>query len=123
MEKWKTREKKVIKGKNLGIQALPEFVNIFMKSNSVSTSKGKSHFLMRKVKQRAAKGSSEEHKESSKEKSEDVKQLETKLKELQNKISWFEEKEEEAFHNKGQLSKLYELGVIDSDGEYKVGSG
>ena len=41
------RRKTLIESQNLGITAKHEFINIFRKSNAVSTVKGKSHFLAR----------------------------------------------------------------------------
>mmetsp|Transcript_24092 Transcript_24092/g.27791 ORF Transcript_24092/g.27791 Transcript_24092/m.27791 type:complete len:141 (-) Transcript_24092:215-637(-) len=46
-EQRKKRESKIIAKKNLAVDALPEFVDIFRKSTGVSTSKGKSYFVTR----------------------------------------------------------------------------
>ena len=40
-DKWRSRERKVINNKNLGITAKEEFIEIFKNSRSVSTSRGK----------------------------------------------------------------------------------
>ena len=46
-KKVKERKQSIIKSQNLGANIMPQFVNIFKTSNSVSLHKGKSHFLIR----------------------------------------------------------------------------
>ena len=43
--------------------------------------------------------------------------LKNKIKEFESKIKECKNREEEAFDHKEKLIKLYQLGVIDSDGE------
>ena len=44
--------------------------------------------------------------------------MDARITELLEKIQNYELKEEEAFKHKNSLAKLYERGVVDSDGEY-----
>ena len=52
MTRW---EDDLIKQQNLQVRAIPEIVDILKKSKAVSTSKGKSHFLLRPVIKRKSK--------------------------------------------------------------------
>ena len=46
----KKRNKELIESQNLGIKVNREFINVFKNSQSISTMKGKSHFLTREPK-------------------------------------------------------------------------
>ena len=116
-DKWRSSERKVINNKNLGITAKEEFIEIFKNSRSVSTSRGKTYFLARKPKARI-----EERKESADEEAkefnfEDTGRLKERIEELLGKIHEYEFKEEASKH-KESLAKLYERGIVNSDGEY-----
>ena len=118
-DKWRAREQKVIKSKNLGVTVQNEFIEIFKNSKSISTSKGKTYFLARKPKERI-EGVLEEEIEEIKENSNgEVDRLKRKITELSAKIDDYQLMEEESIKNKGSLAKLYDLGVVDSDGDYK----
>ena len=118
IEKQRLREKKVITNKNLGIEAKPEFVQIFRKSNSVSVSKGKTYFLARKQRRAAEEIKENERSDSDNKDKEKINELEGKLIEYMDKLKTFEEKEDENSKHKECLAKLYEDGIINSDGEY-----
>ena len=109
-DKWRSRERKVINNKNLGITAKEKFIEIFKNSRSVSTSRGKTYFLARKPKARI-----EERKEFN---FEDTGRLTERIEELLGKIHEYEFKEEEASKHKESLAKLYERRIVNSDGEY-----
>ena len=47
-----------------------------------------------------------------------VNELRLKLEEMRSQIDLYEQEKGEAIANKDKLAKLYEKGVIDSDGEY-----
>ena len=48
----KDQYREMLKNQNVAIQEQPQFVSIFRKSEAVSTTKGKSHFVMRKLSHR-----------------------------------------------------------------------
>ena len=48
-----------------------------------------------------------------------VNELQDKLEEMRSTIEQFDQINEEAFENKEKLAKLYQLGIIDSDGDVK----
>ena len=113
------RESELIKNKNLKVCATPEIIDIIKRSKAVSTSKGKSHFLLRSVINKKSKKQEELKKQKEEADSKYLNELHNKLEEMKNTIKGFEEMNEEAFENKGKLVKLYQLGIIDSDGEPK----
>ena len=47
-----------------------------------------------------------------------INDLKDKLDEMKTQITKYERDQEEAFVNKEKLVKLYDRGIIDSDGEY-----
>ena len=49
----------------------------------------------------------------------EVDRLKRKITELSAKIDDYQLMEEESIKNKGSLAKLYDLGVVDSDGDFK----
>ena len=118
IEKQRLREKKVITNKNLGIEAKPEFIKIFRESNSVSTSKGKTYFLARRQRRAAEEIEDDKRSDSEHQDKEKISELESKLIDYMDKLKSFEEKEEENSKHKDCLARLYEKGVINSDGEY-----
>ena len=112
------RRNELIHSQNLGITVRPEFLNIFKKSQAVSIQTGKSHFLARVPKTtkdhiqiRKLEMENEEVKERKFEAFEEIRKLKSKLKEM-------EESQKDAEDNLEKLSKLYQLGIIDANGEY-----
>ena len=117
-DKWRARELKVIKNKNLEINVKDEFVEIFKNSKSISTSRGKTYFLARKQRAIAEEAKNVADEEVKGPAEEEVLHLKEKLDELSAKIHDYEQMEEDALKHKESLSKLYERGIINSDGEY-----
>ena len=117
-DKWRARELKVIKNKNLEINVKDEFVEIFKNSKSISTSRGKTYFLARKQRAIAEEAKNVADEEVKGPAEEEVLHLKEKLDELSEKIHDYEQMEEDALKHKESLSKLYERGIINSDGEY-----
>ena len=113
------RESELIKNKNLKVCAPHEIIDIIKRSKAVSTSKGKSHILLRTVINKKSKKQEELKKQIEEVDSKYLNELHNKLEEMKNAIKGFEEMNEEAFENKGKLVKLYQLGIIDSDREPK----
>ena len=112
------RRKALIDSQNLRITARPEFIRIFQKSQAVSTLPGKSHFLARfpkptkdRIQIRKLEMENEEVKEKKLEAFEEIRKLKSKLNEM-------EESQKDAEDNLEKLSKLYQLGLIDDNGEY-----
>ena len=118
-EKINEREKTIINSRNLGVSVLPEIINIIKKSKSVSTSKGRSHFLFRSMTLKKTNNADSMEEEKFRHEDEYIKQLEQNLDSLKAQVEMHEQREDEALENREKLAKLYELGVIDSDGEYK----
>ena len=117
MNKISLREAELTKSKNLNVRAIPEIVDIIKKSRAVSICKGKSHFLLRSVVKRKSKKQAELEEKKEKEQREYVSELKYKLDEMKGKIQQYELENEEAIENREKLSRLYELGVINSDGD------
>ena len=115
-KKVKERKQNIIKSQNLGANIMPQFVNIFKTSNSVSLHKGKSHFLIRQPQKTKLQAKLEKIEE---EKSNSDKRMSVcirKLDELCAKIKELEEKQIDYDDNINKLSKLYQLGLIDEEG-------
>ena len=117
-DKWRARELKVIKNKNLGITAKNEFVEIFRNSKSISTSRGKTYFLARSTRERVEEIKDFAGEEEEKHGENETDQLKKKIDELSEKLQEHEMMEEEASKHKKSLAKLYDLGIVNSDGEY-----
>ena len=116
-EKIEIRKNDIIKSQNLGIQAKPEFISIFRKSQAVSSMKGRSHFLARMPKiskDRQMILDLEEEKEVHDSK---VKKLIDEIDDLRNKIQQLEDNQTDNEENINKLSNLYELGLIDENGQ------
>ena len=116
-EKIEIRKNDIIKSQNLGIQAKPEFISIFRKSQAVSSMKGRSHFLARmpkisKDRQMILDLEKEKEVHDSK-----VKKLIDEIDDLRNKIQQLEDNQTDNEENINKLSNLYELGLIDENGQ------
>ena len=73
--------------------------------------------FLRSVVKRKSKKQAELEEKKEKEQREYVSELKYKLNEMKGKIQQYELENEEAIENREKLSRLYELGVINSDGE------
>ena len=80
-EKINKRKQELIKSQNLGVKAIPEFVNIFRRFQAVSTMKGKSHFIVRIPKENKDKNIVKKFEEK-----EEKSQNESKIKSLNKEI-------------------------------------
>ena len=112
------RKNELIKSQNLSITAMPEFISIFKTSQSVSMHKGRSHFLTREPKLSKDKiliGKIEEERQNSERK---IQKLEVELLKLSDKIVDLEKSQENASENKDKLAKLFDLGIINENGEF-----
>ena len=118
-DKISEREAELLKQKNQVVNATPEIIDIIKRSNAISTSKGKSHFLLRSPIKRKSKRQIEQEKMKAEADEKYVNELQDKLEEMRNTIEQFDQINEEAFENKEKLAKLYQLGIIDSNGDVK----
>ena len=76
---------------------------------------GRTHFLLRKRRNPAKRLLLDSEMEEAEE---NIIKLTRKIEELEEKITTHQRRENLFLHVKEKLCKLYELGVIDSDGEY-----
>ena len=113
----KRRNKELITNQNLGISARPEFIEIFRNSQSISTMKGKSHFLVRTPKPTKAQVKMNKLEEEKKEAYTKATLMQRDLDSLKLKIKEFEFNQRESDMNADKLSKLYDLGLIDENGD------
>ena len=113
------RVKHVVNRKKLNVMALPEFIDIIQKSNSISVQKGRSHFLIKACGKRKWVEVEEDDAELLRKTVRENSELTSTIKDLDKKINWYRSQEDENFKNKDALVKLYEQEIIDSDGELK----
>ena len=117
--KIKERTKHVVTMKKLNVKALPEFIDIFKKSQSVSVQNGRTHYLIKSTRKRKFGQIKDDNRDKLKDQERKIQQLNASIDELSKKIDWYQSQEEENFKNKESLVKLYQMDIIDSDGEYK----
>ena len=115
--KIKKRNQELIESQNLGIHVKSEFIDIFNNSQSISTMKGKSHFLARAPKKKKHQLKVEKVEEERKEAFSKVEELKRNLESLKFKMEEYKVKQRDADRNTDKLSKLYELGLIDKNGD------
>ena len=115
--KIKKRNQELIESQNLGIHVKSEFIDIFNNSQSISTMKGKSHFLARAPKKIKDQLKVEKVEEERKEAFSKVEELKRNLESLKFKMEEYKVKQRDADINTDKLSKLYELGLIDENGD------
>ena len=93
----------------MNVVVIPEIKNIFLKSQNVSFSKEKSHFLLW----------NSQINRKSKHPEEEMIVDEDQYKKIENKIDKYKSQQEDLLNDREKLVKLYQEGIIDSDGEYK----
>ena len=95
---------------------MPQFVNIFKTSNSVSLQKEKSNFLIRQPQKTKLQAKLEKIEEEKSYSDKRTSICIRKLDELWAKIKELEEKQIDFDDNIDKLSKLYQLELIDEEG-------
>ena len=110
------RKQDLIESQNLGIKVKPEFENLFIKSKTVSTMMGKSHFLTRNPRQNKSMQIIENLEEEKRNNDSKADSLYKEINELQSKIKEFENLQRESDQNAEKLNELYKLGIIDEEG-------
>ena len=104
-----------MKKKNLYTHILPQFTKMFKESNSISVEKGKSNFFARKVNKPREFVLLKERTVAQKQAERKIKVLEEKIFHMEKEIEKHENVEE-AEGNRNKLERLYDLELIDSDG-------
>ena len=107
------REAKIIKEKKLWVVARPEIINIFKNSRAVSTSKRKSHFVLRPVAKNNVNIQRRDEEIRIEEDNGVVNKLRIKQEEMRSQIDLYEQEKGEVIANKVKFAKLYEKSVID----------
>ena len=114
----KEREKTMVMKRKMNVVAIPEIIRIFAKSQSVSISKEKSHYLMRDARRDLKRKHPEEEMKVDEKYDRNVEKIQSKILSLEEKINEYETNQNDLLNDRGKLVKLYEEGVINSDGEY-----
>ena len=116
-DKIDTRKQELIKSQNVSFSVKPEFVKIFQNSQSISSSKGKSHFLARMPRPTKDKEKIRQLEEEKSDNFYKAKVLKLEIEELKEKMKKLEDDQKDADDKVEKLSKLYELGIIGENGE------
>ena len=111
------RREELLMSSNLAIKVKPEILGIFKSSQAVSIVKGKSHFLTRDPKSTKDKLELKLPKEE-KEVMKRSEEFEREIEHLKDKLIKLEDIERENYENMEKLSKLYEAGIINEEGNY-----
>ena len=102
----KDRKKMIVMKSRMKVEAIPEIIHIFAKSQNVSVSKGKSHFLMREYQRdRKRKHPDEESKEDNQQLKK-IEELNLKIASLEQKIDEYDKRENDLLIDRGKLAKL-----------------
>ena len=113
----KNREKQLVMKRGFNVEAIPTIVAIFKNLQNVSYEKDRSYFLLAKYANRHRRHEDSMNVDRREESKEASLSLKSKIEELELKINEYKNREEEFFDNKEKLIKLYQIRVIDSDGE------
>ena len=110
------RKKELIKNQNLGIKAKPEIVEIFRRSQAVSTMRVKSQFLVRMPTETKDKNLISALKEEKRLKDNKINELFAEIDELKQKVNDMKDEQIDSQVNLDKLANLYKLGIIDDQG-------
>ena len=113
------REKMLVMNRKRNVVAIPDIKNIFIKSQNVSLSKGKSHFLLRDSQINRKRKHPEEEMKVDEDQYKKIEKLQTTIQSLENKIDKYKSQQEDLLNDREKLVKLYQEYIIDSNGEYK----
>ena len=107
----------MIASQNLGISIKPEFIQIFKNSQAISTMNGKSHYLTRAPKKTKEQLKIIKYEEQKEETNRNTEMILEELQSLKTKIKDFELRQDDADQNSDKLARLYDLGLIDANGD------
>ena len=116
-KKIKERNKKLINSQNLNINAKKEFIDIFKSSQSISTLKGKSHFLVRAPKQTKEQLTIQKLTKENEDIISKTFAMKRELDILKNKLIDYDELDKQADLNARRLKRLLEMGLIDENAD------
>ena len=118
-QKLKDRVKHFVRKKDLNVKALPEFVNIFMKSKNISVQKGRSHYFLKMWGKRKLGEMEDDDKEKLMKANNTISNLNKEVQQMETQIERFKEIDNKYIMSNAKLDKLYRNEIIDSDGELK----
>ena len=119
MQRQQERTEYILDKKQMKVRALPEFIKLFQDSTSISTHKGRTHFLINSLSNKMWGNYPKNKNEKLWDAEKEIELLRLGLKRVEEKLTSMENIEKENDKHKAKLAKLYELEVIDSDGEPK----
>ena len=111
------RKQEFIKSQNISVSVKPEFLKIFKNSQSISYSNGKFHFLARMPRPTKDQEKIKQLEEEKVDSYYKATVLKLEIEELKDKMKKLEDEQRDAENNVEKMSKLYELGIIDENGE------
>ena len=103
----KERGKYIINKCKMSLNALPEFINIFKKSENISVHKGKTHYLVKAWGKRKWDEIEDYNKERLKRAKEETIKLNKTIHILGENIEFYKGRNDEYIDNKEKLVKLY----------------
>ena len=120
-DKISERVKHSINMKSLNIKALPEFINILKSSKNISTDNGRFHFLLKTAGKRKWEEVKKDDAEQLRYTLKENRILQDKIEKLHEKMVKYEDAQNGLLADRGKLCKLYQEGIINSDGVYILG--
>ena len=117
-KKVKERKQGLIRSQNLWLSVKPEFLSLFKNSQSASLAKKKSHFFARLPKKTNDQKKIDDYEEEKKKSDNKARQLEDEIDQLHDKVKEMTELRALYDENADKLDKLYQLGIIDDNGNY-----
>ena len=120
------RLKKLVQNQNLKVTASKNFIDIFKASKWISMEKEKSYFLARAPQKSLQQLKIEKYQKEKIDDSDLINNLRNKINDLNSKLDEFEKKQQLNEDYTDKMSRLYDLGIIDEDGnpissEMKIG--
>ena len=111
--------KYVVSKRSMNVKILPEFVNIFESAKSISTERGRTHFLLKTAGKRKWENIIKEDAVQLRNLAIQNQHLEGMINKMKEKIDEYAKNQDELLIDRGKLAKLYKEGIVDSDCEYK----
>ena len=129
-EKLSSRQRSIIQSKNLSVQAVPKFAELFRSSLMVSSNcflwitiyvahKGRSNFMLNRTRRLEKKIKEEQEEKEKAEREEAIDRLKREVSLLKNELDLAYDIQEKADNNAILLEKLFENNIIDEEGNLK----